>query len=608
MSSPAFVASPYLAVARELETNPDQWKAYQSKGHCVVLAGPGSGKTKVLTVKLAQLIAEEVSPPRGVACVTFNNECVRELTHRLARLGVSHSDNVFVGTVHSFCMKHILRPYARLGGIDLPPTWRVATTSDSSRLFSAAVNRTISMNEKPSDWRPKCDIYRKRHLDRDSPDWTGQDSQLATLIEEYERLLRADGLIDFDDMVLLGLRLVESQPWVRKVLAARFPVLVVDEYQDLGRALHRLVTSLCFGPAPGSRLFAVGDPDQTVYSFAGANPELLRNLASDERVESVQLRLNYRSRANIVSASEVALGEERGYVAAGGDGGVIDFHECDEGISAQANFACSDLIPSVLERGAARNYGEVALLYRDKRQGDAIAEQVAAAGYPFLRVDKNAPYPSTPLTTWLEQCAKWCAGGWELGQPPLSDLASRWRSMTPSVTSDRARQVHRRRLARFLFDHRDPARPLSEWLGEFLGACLTPAFEDEPGLCDEAERVEAIHALCSPANKLSDWTVAQFGGQDGSPTHLNMMTFHSAKGLEFDVVLMIGVERGIIPYRSESSPEAKRDARRLFYVGLTRARYEVHMLYSKSREGAYGRREGGPSEFVEEIQAAMPST
>ncbi len=104
-------------------------------------------------------------------------------------------------------------------------------------------------------------------------------------------------------MVLLGLRLIETQPWVRKVLTARFPVLVVDEYQDLGLTLHRLVMSVCFGAERTCRLFAVGDPDQSIYSFTGAQPELLARLAEDRRVEKVHLRLNYRSRSNIVSAS-----------------------------------------------------------------------------------------------------------------------------------------------------------------------------------------------------------------------------------------------------------------------------------------------------------------
>ena len=224
----------YLKAAGELKKNTEQWKAYESKGHCVVLAGPGSGKTKVLTVKLARLISEEIATPRGVACLTFNNECVKELTGRLARLGIRKSRNVFVGTVHTFCLRAVVVPYGRLGGLDLPDPLRIAMPSDSERLFSQAKDRVVGINERPEEWRRRCDRYRRTLLDRNAPAWKATDSQCADLIEEYERRLRAAGFIDMDDMVLLGLRLIETHVWVRKVLTARYPVLAVDEYQDLG--------------------------------------------------------------------------------------------------------------------------------------------------------------------------------------------------------------------------------------------------------------------------------------------------------------------------------------------------------------------------------------
>lgn len=596
----------YLKAARELRRNPEQWQAYESKGHCVVLAGPGSGKTKVLSVKLARLVAEEVAPPHGVACLTYNNECVRELAGRLARLGIRNSRNVFVGTVHSFCLKAVVMPYGRMAGLGLPDPLRIATPSDSERLFSQAKDQVVGVNQRLEEWRRRCNRYRRTYLDREASEWKGQDSQSADVIEEYERLLRAAGFIDFDDMVLLGLRLVETHAWVRKVLTARFPVLVVDEYQDLGLTLHRLVTSLCFGSENHCRLFAVGDPDQCIYEeLNGAQPHLLRKLAEDERVEKVHLRLNYRSRSNIVSASEVALGEKRGYEAASGDGGIIDFHKCKDGLPHQAKHACEQLIPTVLSTGVARNLGEIAILYRDKRQGDVAAEAAAAAGLEFIRVDANAPYRCTPMTTWLESCAAWCAGGWRTGEPGLSDLLSRWRSFNGSVASDKENLDRSRELVRFLFSQRDTRSSLGAWLKAFYESCLKAAFEREPMLSEEALKVKGILGLCEPDKRLAGWSVVQFGGQGGSPNHLNLMTFHSAKGLEFDVVFMVGLDQGVIPGYSETSPASKREPRRLFYVGLTRARYEVHMLYSGWYEAKGRRYNNGPSEFLVEVQRAV---
>jgi DNA helicase II / ATP-dependent DNA helicase PcrA len=607
MSPAASSLAPYLTAAEELRRNREQWKAYESNGHCVVLAGPGSGKTKVLTVKLARLVAEDVAPPRGVACLTYNNECVKELNRRLARLGIRNTRTVFVGTVHSFCLKAVLLPFAYMGGLVLPAPLRIALQSDSDRLFEQAKDKVVGVNERLEEWRRRCDRYRRTYLDRDGPEWKGQDSQSAEVIEEYERRLRSDGFIDFDDMVLLGLRLIESQPWVRKVLAARFPVLVVDEYQDLGLTLHRLVMSLCFSAGNTCRLFTVGDPDQSIYSFTGAQPELLEQLAEDERVEKVHLRLNYRSRSNIVSASEVALGENRGYESAGGDGGIIDFHKCEDGLAHQAKHACEDLIPQVLASGVARNLGEIAILYRDKKVGDIAAEVAGDAGLEFIRVDANAPYRCTPMTMWLESCAAWCAGGWRTGEPGLSDLLSRWRSFNGSVGSDSENMERSRELVRFLFSHRDTVECLGDWLKSFHESCLQGAFDREPMLSDEASKVTNILGLCEPGKKLSGWSVVRFAGQGGSPDHMSLMTFHSAKGLEFDVVFMLGLDQGIIPSYHENSPASKREPRRLFYVGLTRARHEVHMLYSGWRDTPFGRKQDGPSEFLKEVRRSIAS-
>src|SRR5258708_4405905 len=138
-SAPAAdLKAPYRIAAKELRRNPEQWQAYESKSHCVVLAGPGSGKTKTLTIKMARMLAEDVEPPRGIACITFNSECAGELRRRLDRLGIRESRNVFIGTIHSFCLKHVVLPYARLAGLDFAEQIAVALPSEQDRVFEEA--------------------------------------------------------------------------------------------------------------------------------------------------------------------------------------------------------------------------------------------------------------------------------------------------------------------------------------------------------------------------------------------------------------------------------------------------------------------------------------
>src|SRR5215469_18002752 len=125
----------YLKAAEDLRDNPGQWAAYESAGNCVVLAGPGSGKTKTLTIKLARMLAEDVKDPRGIACITYSNECARELRHRLQDLGIEESSRVFIGTIHSFSLKNIVAPFAATAGLQLPQTINIATQEEQRSAF-----------------------------------------------------------------------------------------------------------------------------------------------------------------------------------------------------------------------------------------------------------------------------------------------------------------------------------------------------------------------------------------------------------------------------------------------------------------------------------------
>lgn len=597
----------YVEAAEELRKNARQWAAYQSEGNCVVLAGPGSGKTKVLTTKLARMLAEDVAPSRGIVCMTYSSECARELTRRLGRLGVRSSRRLFVGTVHSFCLKSIVLPYARLAGMSIADPLKVASQSVKEKAFDEALAKAVSVNENPARWRTRCEAYRRTILDRTSTEWTSLDGDAARVVENYERLLHQTGSIDFDDMMLLGLRLVESHKWVRKALRARYPIIVIDEYQDLGVPLHRLVQALCFHETEtNSRLFAVGDPDQSIYGFAGAQPELLRHLSERGDVETVRLQLNYRSRSEIVKGGEAALGEKRNYRSASGDGGVIEFHKSPNGLAQQAEIVCVDLIPKVLASGAARSLGEIAVLYSAKDVGDYIATAASKANLSFIRVDQNAAYPKTPLTRWLEDCAAWCAGGWSEGEPPLSDIIGRWFAFNARLVTGSVQQASRRRLVRFLYENRDGDTELHEWLNNFEAAVAGEMLSEEPNLQDDKEVFKNLKDAASDAGQLSEWTISTFGGQGGSPDHLNLMTFHSSKGLEFDVVFMLGMDEGVEPPWFIKAEEGIAERRRLFFVGFTRARNEVHMMYSgwTTTKNGY-RRNDGPSRFLKELSQRL---
>lgn len=594
------VSASHLSQAADLADNPGQQAAYDSTGNCVVLAGPGSGKTKTLVLKLARIMAEDVRAPRGAACITYSQECARELTRRLERLGLREASNLFIGTVHGFCLRHLLMPYGRLADLPVPFPLTVATTRQSDQAMKRVGDRLFGVGHpiKTMD----LGRHRRSVLDRTTVAWTSE-TELAAWAEGYEAELRRMGLIDFDDLVVFGQRLVSEHDWVLPLLQAKFPVLAVDEYQDLGVALHRIVKRMAFDG--GVRLFAVGDPDQSIYGFTGADGALLQELAEREDVERVQLQLNYRSASRIVSASEMALGEARGYRSNDPDRqAVIEFTQCADGLEGQAAHAIGEIIPEALAGKPSRTLGDIAILYRDYRAGDVVAEAVAAAGLDFVRVDTAAPYRKVALTGWIEDCAAWCAGGWRDARPQLRGLIDRWSGFHRARISEAQARDEAQRLTQLLWSLRAEPGLARDFVAALRAGMLDALMASESGLADQGEQVDRMTAALAVGGALADLDLASLGGRDGSPLHLNLLTLHSAKGCEYDVVIMVGLDLGGLPWRNER-PAARRESRRLFYVGLTRARDEIHMLYSGYIDTGRGRMHWGRSPFLNELEARM---
>lgn len=594
------VSTAYLAQAAELAGNPGQLAAYNSQGHCVVLAGPGSGKTKTLALKLARILAEDVQAPRGAACITYSQECARELTRRLEVLGLREAPNLFIGTVHGFCLRHLLMPYGRLADLPIEFPLSVASQRVGERLLKQSGDRLFGPNHP----HKAIDLGRHRRsvLNRNSIAWSSEE-ELAAWADAYEAALRQDGLIDYDDMVVFGQQLIAEHDWVLPLVQAKFPVLAVDEYQDLGVALHRIVTRLAFDG--GVRLFAVGDADQSIYGFTGADGALLMELAAREDIEPVRLQLNYRSGAGIVSASEMALGEARGYRA--NDPArqtTIEFVLCPNGLSDQAAHAVAQIIPTALASKPGRTLGDIAILYKDYRAGDVVAEAVTTGGFDYIRVDTAAPYRKVALTSWVEDCAAWCAGGWRVGHPQLRGLIDRYFAFHRSGLDD----VHARRkgheLTALLWQLRADQQSARNFVASLRNGIVDRLVHDELALADQKEQLDRMTTALAEGGALATLDITSLGGRDGSPDHLNLLTLHSAKGCEYDVVIMVGLDLGNLPWRNES-PEKLRESRRLFYVGLTRARDEVHMLYSGFVDGRYGPMRQGRSPFLDELEQRM---
>lgn len=588
----------YLLAAEDLRKNGGQWAAYESKAHCVILAGPGSGKTKVLTTKLVRLCNESIRRPQAIACITYNNLCVRELRNRLNMLGLESRRDVYVGTVHSFCFQHIIRPYAHLSSLSLPYPLKIATDDQKKVALTRAV-RVIRSDENPNHWSAPISKFRQHHISLASRAGT-IDRELARIVEIYEAELIKASVIDFDGIVVAAARLVSENAWILKALAARFPILTVDEYQDLGVPLHEIVMKMCFDG--GVRLIAVGDPDQSIYGFTGAKPELLRGLAARPDVEKIDLRVNYRSPAIIVEVALAALRQTRPFETSVERAGGIHFHSVPDGLAAQAQRIATQILPEIQARGI--HLGDVAILYRDQHDGAIMAAAARSAGLKYIRSDGGSPFARSPLIMWLEDCALWCADGWRVGTPRLTSIVAQWIAVGARLSTEDRRRDARRELIRFLYANRGVDGRLYDWLVAFRNDLIdrTVDFEARP---DDLQALERLERATAPLAVLHEMTVLSFGRQRGAPDHLNLTTLFSCKGSEFDAVIIPGVEQGRTPNFNATTEEELAEERRLFYVGLTRARKEIHLLSSGWYIGGNRRRDNGRSIFVDEVLQAV---
>ncbi len=586
-----------------------QQDAVLEGGNTVVLAGPGSGKTATLVLKVVHLLESVVTPPQGVACITYNNDAVAEFRTRLSKYGVHASRQLFLGTVHGFCLNCIIRPFGPLLASEFAKGVMVAGDEVANALLEEVAREYI-----PDVYFPfyPATITKLRRAIACDEDVSGFDDRDLLVVPAYEAKLTAQGLVDFEAMVLRALQMVESHAWVRDLLAARFPWLVVDEYQDLGGPLHRIVTTLV--DRAGVKVFAVGDPDQTVYDFTGANPMYLRSLTRRSDFKPIRLRFNYRSGGDLILASEAALApdEPRGYRPRPGrkDRGRIEFRQAADDLEDHAVKAVA-AVHECLTAGTPAH--EIAIFYRAKDELLAdLKVTLETAKIPFA-AERETTYPRSPVCRWLQHAAGWAISR-EESDVTFSDLSRPYLALLEEAGRVDRGEEHLASISK-LHEVLTASRadvPLGEWL-RHLDSNLEISTLIEEARDRSRDDLESWRFLVETAaeGNMREHTLRDFADEGRMKGKVVLTTLHSSKGRQFDAVILPGLVEGLLPpwrwnpstrQMEEPSPKVLAEIRRLFYVGFTRARHVAYLIYSNgytNSKGYFNR--WGKSRFVREI-------
>jgi DNA helicase II / ATP-dependent DNA helicase PcrA len=629
--------------------NEPQQQAVQAiDGPVLVLAGPGSGKTRVLTHRIAYLIHEVGVDPFHIMAVTFTNKAAREMRERLDTLiGPGPAKALAVGTFHSICVRILRRDIERLGR---ERDFAVYDSDDQERLMRRVL-RDLNLDEK--QYAPRAVHARISSAKNElvSPAEYARvnrayyDTVVARCYERYQALLRENNALDFDDLLVETVRLFEQHPDVLERYQDRYVYLLVDEYQDTNRAQYVFVKQLA---AKRRNLFAVGDEDQGVYGWRGAD---VRNILQFEKdypdAQVILLEQNYRSSQSILDvASSVIKGggrrkHEKNLWTANGSGLQVELHEGFDQ-NEEARWVAEEINRIVASGDYA--YGDCAVMYRTNAQSRALEEALIARSVryqivggtrfyerkeikdlmAYLRLSYN-PYDGVSLGRVLNTPGR---GIGERTEGELTRLATErsvpvfqvLRDLDEQSTAFNARTrnalISFRDLVTSLIEARRQ-RSLPDLIEFALERLAFREYLQREYANDEAEdrwanvlellNVAGEYINLPQENQLPTFLeevalVSDIDSMDKQTDVVTCITLHQAKGLEYPVVFLIGLEEGLVPHsRSLDDKDQLDEERRLLYVGATRAKERLYLLYA-FRRTSYGRTNTStPSRFLADI-------
>jgi DNA helicase-2/ATP-dependent DNA helicase PcrA len=631
--------------------NPEQRRAVETtEGPLLIQAGAGSGKTRTLTHRIAYLIATDKATPYNILAVTFTNKAAKEMRQRIASLLGENADNrsfmPFIGTFHGICVR-LLRQDGE--SVSIPRSFVIFDEGDRQAAVKQA-SKQLMIDEKAFPPRLISSLISSAKNEMLSPEEYSATAAApaqhaaAQVFPLYQQILKQAAALDFDDLINRTVSMLESQPEVRRKWQQQFKYVMIDEYQDTNTAQYKLVKLLT---DERRNIAVVGDDWQSIYSWRGADFRNILKFESDyPDCTVIKLEQNYRSTKHILDAAQAIItrnlqrSDKQLWTAAGEGRPVQIMQVGSERAEAEA------LIRRIRQGvdGGGRRYHDYAVLYRTNAQSRSIEESFVHYGIPYrivggvrfydrkeikdilaylrlifqpedrISFERIVNVPARGIGTkslqtflaWQQaaglsllsalQQAATCPGLTARARSALGELGDTLATLRDVGSEASVTGLIDSLLRRIDYLHYlDDGSPQGEARQENVRELLSVAQEyQDVGLDGFLEEV----AL------LSDLDSADFNGDA-----VTLMTLHAAKGLEFPVVFMVGMEESILPHsRALYDQSEMEEERRLCYVGMTRAREELYMAYAASRLLYGGVQHNPPSRFLSEINAESQTT
>ncbi len=526
----------------------------------MVLAGAGSGKTRVLTHRVAWLVEHLGVDPSEIVLLTFTNKAAREMSERVLKLGSSMKLG-FSGTFHTFCAR-LIRTYGNRVG--MPRDFLIYDSDDSEALMKRVIK---DLKYDPKEVKPRVCLSIISRMKNDLVDIeTGRETakdpfykQIYLLWQEYQKRLKKNKAVDFDDLLVLAVSLLKIDD-VKKVINKQFKWILIDEYQDTNKAqfeITRLITGENYN------LTVVGDAAQAIYSFRGADFRNLLLLESEyPKLTKINLPRNYRSTQNILDGAWGVIKNNKSHP-------VIKLSsEAESGDSINLYEAADEKDEAKFVVNSSRHEEDVVVLYRTNAQSRSFEDELIRRGIPYRLVGGLRFY----------------------NRAEIKDLIAYLRltvNRDDEVSKERAEKIGKRKLYKFstwIEDKTDVANLKPSKLLDEIISCVDYLDKFDERDEEDAGRIENINELLAVAEEYD--TVQDFlenaslseseDRQSGKEAKITLMTIHAAKGLEFDNVFIVGLEEGIFPHsRTLMNRDEIEEERRLMYVAMTRAKKKL---------------------------------